>query len=191
MTRILNIIVILLASMMALWAACSAPATVAPVSKSELATGDLSTGTAGTSTGGATVAPVQTEGQKPAVTQSVNNIQPAETRVEVVYFHAAQRCVTCLCFEEHINTVIDKYFHDAVGKGKLVYSVLNVQAAANRTIAQKYKAVGSQLFINTVMNGVDNIVDVQEIWDWECRTKPASFEEKVKSTIDKYLKTVM
>lgn len=191
MTRILNVIVILLASMMALWAACSAPAGVAPVSKSELATGDLSTGTAGPSAGGAIVAPVQTEGQKPAVTQPVNNIQPAETRVEVVYFHAAQRCVTCLCFEEHINAVIDKYFQDAISKGKLVYRVLNVQAAANRTIAQKYKAVGSQLFINTVMNGVDNIVDVQEIWDWECRTKPTSFEEKVKSTIENYLKQVM
>ena len=109
-------------------------------------------------------------------------------RVDVIYFHVNQRCVTCLCFEEHVNNVINKYFNDAIKSGKLTYQVLNAQLPQNDEIAKKYQVVGSQLFINTITNGVDSIEDISKIWEWNCRNNPQGFELKVKNAIEARLK---
>jgi len=115
--------------------------------------------------------------------------KPEETanRVDVIYFHAVQRCVTCRCFEQHISSVIDKYYEDALNSGKLTYKVLNVGATENKEIATRYGAVGSQMFINVVIKGVDDIKDIQDIWSWKCTGNPVSFERKVKTVIDQAL----
>lgn len=111
-------------------------------------------------------------------------------RVDVIYFHMNQRCVTCLCFEEHVNRVIEAYFGDAISAGKLTYRVLNAQEKQNTEIAKKYKVIGSQLFINMVVNDFDNIEDIQDIWDWNCRNDANGFELKTRYAIDKRLQTV-
>jgi hypothetical protein len=115
-------------------------------------------------------------------------IPTLSTRVDVVYSHMNQRCPTCLCFEERINTVIEKYFGDAIASGKLTYKVVNAQDPLNGSFAKKFKAVGSQLFINTVVNGFDNIDDIQDIWNWDCRTNQTGFDLKVKNAIEQRLK---
>ena len=111
-----------------------------------------------------------------------------QSRIDVVYSHMNQRCPTCLCFEERINTVIEKYFSEQMNSGKLTYKVLNAQDAQNAAFAKKWGAVGSQLFINTVINGFDNIEDIQDIWDWDCRTNQPGFDLKVKNAIEQRLK---
>ena len=123
---------------------------------------------------------VTSTGASPAVTQPLN-------KVEVIYFHLTQRCVTCLCFESRIKWVMDKYFKDAINSGKLTFSILNAQETKNAAIVKKYKAVGSQLFVNTIVNGVDHIKDIQAIWDWNCNNDAAGFGEKVRSVIDQNL----
>jgi hypothetical protein len=66
----------------------------------------------------------------------------------------------------------------------LTYRVLNAQIPENAAIANKYGAVGSQLFINRIVNGYDDIEDIQSIWNWNCRNNPNGFELKVKNIID-------
>jgi len=111
-------------------------------------------------------------------------------RVDVIYFHVNQRCPTCLCFEKQVNHVIDAYFSDEITSGQLTYQVLNAQQEQNADIAKKYGAVGSQLFINTVVNGVDHIEDVQDIWNWNCRYNAPTFDRKVRSVIEYCLKGI-
>jgi len=111
-----------------------------------------------------------------------------QNRIDVVYSHMNQRCPTCLCFEERINTVIEKYFSEQLNSGKLTYKVLNAQEAQNAAFAKKWGAVGSQLFINSVTNGFDNIEDIQDIWNWDCRTNQRGFDLKVKNAIEQRLK---
>ena len=117
-----------------------------------------------------------TGGTKPAA-EPVN-------RVDVIYFHVNQRCAACLCFEQHISKVIDTYFLDALNSGKLTYQVLNVQKSENAAITKKYQAVGSQLFVNAIIKGIDNIQDIQNIWSWKCERDPRGFELKVKNVIE-------
>jgi hypothetical protein len=123
----------------------------------------------------------------PAVTQSPPVLA---SRIDAIYFHMTQRCVTCLCFEERVNYVIEKYFGDAISSGKLTYRVLNAQEPQNAALAKKYKVVGSQLFINSIVNGFDNIDDIQDIWDWNCRNDRPGFDLKVKNTIEQKLKAL-
>jgi hypothetical protein len=146
----------------------------------------------------ATQTPAQSpSGQNPAsVAGTADNVTPAtgqpqstlSNRVDVIYFHVNQRCPTCLCFEERVNHVIVADFSDILRSGRLTYKVLNAQEKQNADIAKKYGAVGSQLFINTVVNGKDHIEDIQDIWNWNCRNNAPSFDRKVKSVIEYSLK---
>ncbi|MBN1376282.1 MAG: hypothetical protein JXA01_09015 [Dehalococcoidia bacterium] len=130
-------------------------------------------------------------GSSDNISSSGGNTSAEEVnRIDVVYFHVNQRCVTCLCFEEHINSVIEKYFTNAIESEKLTYRVLNAQIPQNAEIAGKYGAVGSQLFINTITGGEDHIEDIANIWYWNCRNNPKAFELKVRSVIEQQLKVL-
>jgi hypothetical protein len=171
----MRLILIMLASAAVLWVGCArAPAVNNPAASNP--------STAGKDTPSSSTVPPVNNQQAPA---------SAANRVDVIYFHVTQRCVTCLCFEEHVNAVIAKYYQDAVSSGKLTYRVLNSQSPENKQLAFKYGAVGSQLFINTITKGKDSINDVQEIWDWKCRDNPADFEKKVRAVIDQALAKVI
>lgn len=113
---------------------------------------------------------------------------PLPNRVDVIYFHMNQRCPTCLCFEERVNHVMETDFNEALSSGTLTYQVLNAQQEQNADIARKYGVVGSQLFINTVVNGKDSIKDIQDIWNWNCRGDAPIFDRKVKNAIENSVK---
>jgi hypothetical protein len=133
--------------------------------------------------------PISGEGTADNATSAAAQPQPPlPNRIDVIYFHVNQRCPTCLCFEERVNQVIKAYFSDALNSGNLTYRVLNAQQEQNANIARKYGVVGSQLFINTVVNGKDNIKDIKEIWDWNCRAPNTSFDGKVRSIIEESVK---
>lgn len=144
--------------------------------------------------GGQPVAPAQNFIQQNSGSATVSTVKPGASntalsnRVDVIYFHTKLRCVTCLCFEEHISKVINKYFQDEINSGKLTFRVLNVQDPKNAVVAKKYRALGSQLFINNVTNDFDNIEDIQDIWYWDCVDDPDGFEMKVKNIIELRLK---
>lgn len=113
---------------------------------------------------------------------------PLPNRIDVIYFHVNQRCPTCMCFEDRVNHVIGSDFGDALNSGRLTYRVLNAQQEQNADIARQYGAVGSQLFINKVVDGKDNIKDIQEIWNWNCRSDASVFDRKVRIAIEDSLK---
>src|SRR4030042_778987 len=111
-----------------------------------------------------------------------------DSRVDVVYFHRPQRCVTCLCFEERIRYVVSTYFQNELNSGKMTFAVYDIGDSKNYDIVKKYGAVGSQLFINTVKDGTDIIKDIQDIWSWSCRSNKQGFDQKVKNVIEQSLK---
>jgi hypothetical protein len=109
-------------------------------------------------------------------------------KVEVIYFHLIQRCPTCLCFEERINSVLKNNFNQEINSGKITYQVLNIQDEKNTTIVKKFGAVSAQLFVNRIVDGKDNIVNIQEIWDWNCRGDKTAFDQNIKNLIELSLK---
>jgi hypothetical protein len=86
--------------------------------------------------------------------------------------------------------VVEAYFADAISSGKMTYSVLNIQQEQNADVVKRYGAVGSQLFINTVVDDKDHIEDIMDIWNWNCRYNTAAFDKKVRAVIDYAVKGV-
>jgi hypothetical protein len=85
-------------------------------------------------------------------------------RIEVVYFHRAQRCSGCLYAEAGTRYTLETYFKDELASGKLTFKVFNVENKENAAIVEKYDAYSSSLFINTIIDGTEHIEKVNEIW---------------------------
>jgi len=98
---------------------------------------------------------------KPTDTQETPTLQNG---VEVVYFHRAQRCSTCRYLEYCVTSTVNTYFQDELASGELVFKVLNVQDEANAAMVEKYGAYGSSLFMNEVIDGIDHMEHVTDIW---------------------------
>jgi hypothetical protein len=125
--------------------------------------------------------------QPPVPTAPVDPVK-STNRVDVIYFHTPQRCASCICFQEHVTSVINTYFKNELANGKLTFQVINTTDQSKAAVTKQYKAMGTQLFINTIRAGVDEIADIQDIWSWKCLTDVKGFETKVKSLIEVKLK---
>ena len=123
----------------------------------------------------------------PAVSSTPDEPLKLSDMIEVIYFHRPRRCVTCLCFEERVSHVVKTYFQDEVASGKLTFEIFDLGDEDNAAIAEKYGAFSSQLFINTIRDGVDHIRDIQEIWYWDCTHDKEGFDKAVKNVIEQSL----
>ncbi len=110
---------------------------------------------------------------------------PAD-RVEVVYFHRAQRCYSCIYAEEGTRYTVETYFADELASGKVTFEMFNVGDKENAGIVNKYGAFGSSLFVNTIKDGTDHIEEVTDIWFVLGNNE--AFVEVVKGKIEKSLK---
>jgi hypothetical protein len=119
---------------------------------------------------------------------AMNDYSKVPDRLDIVYFHRPQRCVTCLCFEERINYVVENYFEYELDSGRLTYKVANLGDKANQDLITQYGAISSQLFLNSVKEGTDHIEDILEIWDWNCRQDKEGFDWEVRNIIESRLK---
>ncbi len=119
-------------------------------------------------------------------TSSTAPVAGAVDRVEMLYFHSNQRCKTCLYFEERTRYVLDTFFKSEMQSGMLSLRLVNRDDKANSSLVQKYKVVGSQLFINTIINGTERSRNVWEIYSWG--TSDSAFDAGLKPMIQKSLK---
>ena len=77
--------------------------------------------------------------------------------VEVIYFHRAQRCNSCIYAETGIRYTLETYFVDELDSGKVTFEAFNLEDKENAPIVKKYGAFGPSLFINTVRDVTENI----------------------------------
>ena len=112
---------------------------------------------------------------------------PAD-RVEVVYFHRAQRCYGCKYAEAGIRYTLETYFEDELASGKLTFEALSVEAKENATVVKKYGAFTSSLFTNIIRDGTDHIEEIRDIWF--ILGNDEAFVEVVRDKIEKSLKGI-
>ena len=122
----------------------------------------------------------------PEVSPTSDNSSVPADRVDVVYFHRAQRCSSCRYAENGIRYVVENYFEDELASGKLVLKVLNVEDEENAAIVKKYGAFSSSLFVNTIKDGTNQIEEVTDIWFVLGEDK--AFVEVVRDKIERSLK---
>jgi hypothetical protein len=147
--------------------ACASPAPTTPSTPSK------PSGTTGTTTG---------ESPTSQDTPGASNV------VKIVYFHPHIRCGPCIYVEVRTRENIETYFQSEVDNGRLTFDVYDLGDKKNAAIANKYKAVGSQLFINTIKDGVDHIKHIQDVWMPKYLNDQEAFDELIQQTVRQALK---
>lgn len=82
--------------------------------------------------------------------------------VEILYFHGAQRCKSCVVAEQIVQRVLQEQFSDVIEQGKLRYRAINI--AEQEEIANEYEIVWSSLLlVDYDVNGervIDDLTDI-------------------------------
>ena len=103
----------------------------------------------------------------PNSTQETPSVQPSYgggDYVEVVYFHRTRRCYSCQWAGDAVEYTVQTYFANELASGRLVFTMLDLQNETNTDIVNEYGAYGSSLYINNVVDGIDHIEHIPEIW---------------------------
>ena len=109
-------------------------------------------------------------------------------RIEVLYFHGAQRCVTCKAIEVNTKALLDSLYSNEIADGKIVYKILDISQKENEKVADKYEVTWSSLFVNRWKNGTEEVNNMTEFGFANAKSDPDSFKNGIKSKIDELLK---
>lgn len=109
-------------------------------------------------------------------------------RIEVLYFHGAQRCITCRAIEANTEALLDSHYSKEKADGRIIYKVIDISKKENEAITDKYEVTWSSLFINGWKDGKENINDMTEFGFSNAKNAPDKFKEGIKSKIDELLK---
>lgn len=70
--------------------------------------------------------------------QSMEEKQP--DHIEVLYFHGAQRCITCRAIETNIVALLDSLYSKEQADDRIIYKVIDISKKENGQIADKYRS---------------------------------------------------
>ena len=121
-------------------------------------------------------------------TENKQEVSARGDRVEVIYFHGKQRCVTCRAIEQLTNEVLEATFRNQIDKGAVVYKVIDISKKENGQIADKYEVTWSSLFVNGWKDGKENVNNMTEFSFSNARKSPDKFKEGIKNKVDELLK---
>jgi hypothetical protein len=119
-----------------------------------------------------------------AQTKTENN----KTKLAVYYFHAANRCPTCISIENNTQKTLDTYFKKELENGTIKFIVLNSDDDANKAVCQKYEAFGSALHLVKISNGKEKDNDFTNFAFSYSRNEPEKFMNGLKDKINQLLK---
>jgi thiol-disulfide isomerase/thioredoxin len=111
--------------------------------------------------------------------------QPKADKIEVFYFHSANRCVACVTLSKYTAITISKNFQEEISEGKIDFQEINVDLSENKELAKKFQAVGSSLFINAIYEDQNHIKEDAQVW--RLLNNQAQFENYLKNKIDNLL----
>ena len=114
--------------------------------------------------------------------------QNSSRKLEVLYFHATRRCPTCMAIEDNTRKTLETYFSDQLKNGTIKLTVIDVDEDKNKTIAEKYEATGSALFLTTTSKGKESRNDLTEFAFSYARSNPDKFKTGLKDKINELMK---
>jgi hypothetical protein len=91
------------------------------------------------------------------------NLKPAE-KVQVFVFHSSNRCYSCVTMGKYAKATVEEFFQPELRDGRVEFQEINVDLPENKEIARKFKATGSSLFVNAIIDGEDNIKEEVQLW---------------------------
>lgn len=111
-----------------------------------------------------------------------------QSKVLIYNFHVTNRCVSCIAIEDATTKTLKTYFNNELKSGRIKRQILNVDDDANKTIAEKYQAFGSGVFVTKVYKGKETTTDLTGDGFKFAKNKEDKFIEILKNKISEYLK---
>lgn len=129
----------------------------------------------------------QTKSQTTKTTETTKAvINP--NRIEIMYFHGKQRCITCKNIEKYSKEVVENDFSKELKNGDIVFKVIDFSTPEGEAIADKYEISFSSLLVNKYTNGKESINDMTEHGFATAKEKEAEFKAGLKEKINELLK---
>lgn len=109
-------------------------------------------------------------------------------RVEVLYFHGKQRCMTCNAIEKLTREVVQTSFANEVKKGTLVFKVVDISKPENEKLADSYEVTWSSLFVNSWRGGKESRKNMTEYAFSYAKNSPDVFKAGLAKALKEQLK---
>lgn len=123
-----------------------------------------------------------------AKTEAQNTEEKLPDHIEVLYFHGAQRCITCRAIETNIVALLDSLYSKEKANRKIIYQMIDISKKENEAITDKYEVAWSSLFVNSWKDGKEHVNNMTEFSFANARNEPEKFKEGIRSKIDNLLK---
>ena len=114
-------------------------------------------------------------------TEKVENI------IQVIDFHSTNRCMTCNAIEKQSRETIENNFKNELGAGTIIFKTVNIDEEANHKLAEEFEASGTSLFINILVDGQSEKVDMTQFAFMNARNDSEKFEKGLVTEIQKAL----
>lgn len=114
--------------------------------------------------------------------------QNPNLKLQIYYFHATHRCPTCNSIEANIKQVLESNFKNEIEQGIINFTVLNVEDAENKNLAEKYQATGAALHLVDIENGAEKDNDLTKYAFSYSRKQPDVFLKGMNDTINYFIK---
>lgn len=120
-------------------------------------------------------------------TKSVaENQQTKKDVVEVLYFHGAQRCATCMAIEKNTKELLEAAYAEQLKSGKLVFS--SVDITKEEALAERYEVSWSSLIlVDYDKSGKESATNLTEFAFGNARTASDKFKEGLSEQITEML----
>lgn len=81
------------------------------------------------------------------------------TKIEVLYFHAPNRCPSCVATEDQTRSVVSKYFAPEVADKRISFISLDLKEKSNQALVEKYEIVFPTLLLIKKRDKLENVND--------------------------------
>ena len=123
-----------------------------------------------------------------AKTEAQNTEEKLPDHIEVLYFHGAQRCITCRAIETNIVALLDSLYSKEQADDRIIYKVIDISDPQNEAITDKYEVTWSSLYINGWKGGKETVNNMTEFSFANAKGSPDIFKEGIKNKINELLK---
>jgi hypothetical protein len=109
-------------------------------------------------------------------------------KVEVYYFHPAERCPIDQSIEANTIAVMQTYFAKETNSGTILFKVLNTEDNANAKTVSKFDINAQALYIVKIDKGKEEQQDLTRFAFDYGKSNPGKFKAGLKEEIEKALK---
>ena len=114
------------------------------------------------------------------------NRQTKKDAVEVLYFHGAQRCATCMAIEKNTKELVETAYAEPLKSGNLTFR--SVDITKEEALAERYEVSWSSLIlVDYDKSGKESAANLTEFAFGNARTAPDKFKQGLSARITEML----